>query len=56
MANDLTRLWDNLSLNEREIGELEIQSQAMEGLISRGKCGLVRKLIFDRFVEKDIIK
>jgi hypothetical protein len=48
MAEDLTRLWGNLSLNEGEIEELEIQS--------RRKCYLVGKLIADRFVRKDVIK
>ncbi|XP_059431607.1 uncharacterized protein LOC132165128 [Corylus avellana] len=56
MVEDLTRLWGNLSLNEGEIGELEIQPKAVEGLISRGKHCLVEKLLAERFVGKQIIK
>jgi hypothetical protein len=56
MAEDLTRLWGNLSLNEGEIGELEIQPRSMEDLVSRGKCCLVGKLIANCFVGKDVIK
>lgn len=56
MAEDLTRLWGNLSLDEGEIEEVEIQPRSVEGVVSRGKSCLVGKLLSDRYVGKDIIK
>jgi hypothetical protein len=56
MAEDLTRLWGNLSLNEEEVLDVNIQPEAVEGLISRGKFCLVGKLLAERFVGKDVIK
>jgi hypothetical protein len=56
MAEDLTKLWDNLSLNEGEIVNVNIQPQAVEGLVSRGKYCLEGKLLVDRFVGKDVVR
>lgn len=56
MAEDLTRLWENLSLTEGETEAVEIQPRAVEGLVSHGKHCLVGKLLVDRFVGKDVIK
>jgi GTPase SAR1 family protein len=56
MAEDLTRLWGNLSLTENEDAEMEIKKEAIEGMVSRGKSCLVGKLILDQFVSKEAIE
>jgi hypothetical protein len=56
MAEDLTRLWGNFSLDEGETTELEIQPRLVVNQVARGKCCLVGKLIADHFVGKDVIK
>jgi hypothetical protein len=56
MAEDLTRMWGNFSLTEEEDVEIEIQKEAMEGMVSRGKSCLEGKLISDHFVSKEAIK
>jgi hypothetical protein len=55
MAEDLARMWGNLSLIEEDV-EMEIQKEAMEGIVIRGKSCLVGKLISDRYVNKMAIK
>ena len=56
MANDLTKLWGKLSLDEGEIMEVAIQSRSVEGMVARGECCVVGKLLSERFVGKDVIK
>jgi hypothetical protein len=56
MAEDLTKLWGSLSLNEGEIEDVTIQPDSVEGLVFRGKFCLVGKLLADRYVGKDVIK
>lgn len=56
MAEDLTRMWRNLSLTEAKDLEMEVQQEAMKGTVSRGNFCLVGKLISNRFVSKEAIK
>jgi hypothetical protein len=56
MADDLSRLWGNLSLDEGGIIELEIRPWSVEVVVSRGKFCLVGKLLTERYVGKEIIK
>jgi hypothetical protein len=55
MAEDLTKLWDNLSLNEGEIVDVNIHKQLKvwfleENIAWRGK------LLVDQFVGKDVVR
>ncbi|XP_059436900.1 uncharacterized protein LOC132169985 [Corylus avellana] len=56
MAEDLSKLWGKLSLDEGEMMEVAIQPRMVEGVVSRGKFCVVGKLLTDCFVGKDIIK
>ncbi|XP_059431534.1 uncharacterized protein LOC132165041 [Corylus avellana] len=56
MADDLTRMWENFSLSKEEEIEVDIPSQNIEGLVTRGQSCLVGKLIVDRIISKEIIK
>ncbi|XP_059451002.1 uncharacterized protein LOC132181786 [Corylus avellana] len=56
MEEDLSRLWGNLSLTEDEEVEVEIKSEALAGIVSRGRSCLVGKLLTERFIGKDIIR
>jgi hypothetical protein len=56
MAEDLSMLWGNLSLEEGEDGELEIQKTEVTGVIQRGKNCAVGKLVSDRIISKETIK
>lgn len=47
MAEDLTNLWRKFSLSEEESVEVEIKDHTLEGIVTRGKSCLVRKLISD---------
>jgi hypothetical protein len=38
MVEDLTRLWEKLSLDEGEMMEVKIQPRSVVDLVSRGKC------------------
>jgi hypothetical protein len=56
MAEDLTKMWRNLSLTEAEDEEMEVLQEAMNGTVSRGTFCLVGKMIADRYVSKETIK
>lgn len=56
MAEDLSRMWNNLSLLEDEDTEVEIPDKYVEGTDNRGKLCIVGKLIADRWIGKEIIK
>ena len=49
-------MWDNLSLNDVEDEEMEIQNHAWEEGTNRGKTCLAGKLSVDRIVSKEVIQ
>lgn len=56
MAEDLTRLWENLSLTEEECIDLVAQDQDLEAAKQYGHSCLVGKLFDDRAVSKETIR
>lgn len=57
MAEDLTKLWGNLTLTEEEDGaEVEIQAGELDVGVTLGKACVVGKLIADHMVSKEIIR
>lgn len=56
MADDLSKLWGNLSISEEQSVEVEVQDQELEEIVVRGHSSLVGRLMADRFVSKEIIR
>lgn len=56
MADNLSKIWEKLSLKDDEIVEWEAPVGECEEVSSRGKSCVVGKLIGDRFVSKETIK
>ena len=56
MAEDLAKMWMNLSLKEDEIVEWEAPVKECEEVSAQGQFCVVGKLIGDRFVSKETIK
>lgn len=56
MAEDLTKMWMNLSLAEEESLEMEVHDGEWRDVVSRGQYCVVGKLIAERFVSKETIK
>jgi hypothetical protein len=56
MADDLSNLWANLSLSEREDEEVEIQAAEVTKIVRRGQFCIVGKLLGERMVSKETIK
>ena len=56
MADDLAKMWENLSLTEEEDMDVVIRRETMEGMVVRGKLCIIGKLLSDRFVSKEILK
>jgi hypothetical protein len=56
MAEDLSRLWGNLSLREDEDSELEILNRVPGEVDHRSKLCIVGKLIADRWISKETIR
>jgi hypothetical protein len=56
MAEELSKLWEELSLTEVEDDELKIQSDEIEGIATRGNACALGKLIVDHMVSKETIR
>lgn len=56
MADDLTRMWGNLSLTEEESVKVEIKDQIVGEIVNRGRSCLVGRLLVERMVSKEIIR
>jgi hypothetical protein len=56
MMDELSNLWENLSLAEDEDGELEIQKTEVTEIINRGKFCIIGKLLSERIISKETIK
>jgi hypothetical protein len=56
MAEDLTKMWENLALLEDECIELEANNQALDESENYGKLCMVGKLYADRLVCKETIR
>ena len=56
MANDLSSMWQNLSLVDDEIFEMEAPAEEWRDVTNMGQCCVVGKLAADRFMSKETIK
>ena len=56
MAEDLTKQWERFSLLDDEIEEVEAPDAEMEPLVNKGMVCVVRKLLADRVLGKEIRK
>jgi hypothetical protein len=56
MVEDLSKLWSKFSLSAEESAEVEIQEEALEEIMTRGRWCLVGKLPADQMVPKEVIK
>lgn len=56
MADDLAKLWENLSLSKGEGLEFDVEDQDLTGIVRRGKDCLVEKLVANRIVSKENIR
>jgi hypothetical protein len=53
MVGDLSKLWSKFSLSAEESAEVEIQKEALEEIMTRGRWCLVGKLPADQMVPKE---
>lgn len=56
MADDLSKMWMNLSLTEEESVELDTPDEELKEVVTREQSCVLGKLIADRMVSKEMIK
>ena len=56
MADDLAKMWENLSISDEEGEVMEIKNHSMINLVNWGQLCLVGKLMTERLVSKETTK
>ena len=56
MADDLSKLWEDLSLTEVEDDELCIPKDELEGIAVRGRACILGKLIANRMICRETLR
>jgi hypothetical protein len=56
MADELSKLWEDLSLTEVEDDELCIQNDGLEGIAFRGRACILGKLIANRMICRETLR
>ena len=56
MADDLSRMWEKISLLEDEDADIDVQARDFQEVTTRGRDCVVGKLVDDQYVSKETTK